>query len=474
MNILVFLIGTLLTTAVGWLLLAAFEAKSPVLTRAERLAWSFVLGPTVSMYAAFLSATTGLTSLNLVGFFAPIGGLIVILGLAAWKLVAFAAAPVEAKAVRVQSDTLPSVWVKRGVLVLLAWSALKLFAGTYDLVSVPTYWDDSFNNWNMRGKIFYESQKLLLEIPVGNGIVQSAQGVSSYPPTVPLMKTWMAVLGGSWQEPLANGVHVIWFAGLLGAFYLTVRRRVTRTAARLGLYALISLPLLLIHGSNPYADIFVAAHVLIVISTILGFEKSTDPQENAAWLRLFALGTGLLVFTKNEGLVLHAPLLGLLMLWVIVGKYRTGIIDRVKLRRWLGLAIFVPLAIAVPWLGFKWFNGLTFGNAKGISGISLTWNGQALSAIWYHLTREPNWLLLPLFLPLLLIARFRRLKTDERMLGAFVVASMALQFFIFTFVPALGTEAIMQTGLSRGLLQIAPVAMLLATLCATRLLSEND
>ncbi len=375
---------------------------------------------------------------------------------------------------RVQSDTPPSVWVKRGVLLLLAWSALKLFAGAYDLVSVPTYWDDSFNNWNMRGKIFYESQKLLLEIPVGNGIVQSAQGVSSYPPTVPLMKTWMAVLGGSWQEPLANGVHVIWLAGLLGTFYLTLRRRVTRTAARLGLYALISLPLLLIHGSNPYADIFVAAHVLVVISTILGFEKSAEPKESAAWLRLFALGIGLLVFTKNEGLVLHAPLLGLLMLSAIVMKYKTGIIDTAKLRRWFGLAILVPLAITIPWLGFKWLNGLTFGNAKGISGISLTWNGQAVGAIWYHLTREPNWLLLPLFLPLLILARFRKLKTDEKILGAFVFGSAALQFFIFTFVPALGTEAIMQTGLSRGLLQIAPAATLLAIICVARLMSERD
>lgn len=475
MNILVFLIGTLLTTAVGWLLLAVIEGRSPVLTRAERAAWSVVLGPTVSMYVVFLTILQGTIPLNLVGFLAPIGILLVVLALAAWKMGSFAAAPVDAKTVRIQAHALPSVWVKRGVLLLLAWSALKLFAGAYDLVSVPTYWDDSFNNWNMRGKMFFTSQKLLLEIPVGNGIVQSAQGVSSYPPTVPLFKTWMAVLRGSWQEPLINGVHLVWFAGLLGAFYLTLRRRVTRMNARVGLYALVSLPLLLIHGSNPYADIFVAAHVLIVISAILGLEKSTDAKESAVWLRLFALGIGLLVFTKNEGLILHAPLLGLLMLATIFLKRKAGQIDSDTFRKWLGLAILIPFAIALPWLAFKWLNGLTFGNAKGVSGISLTWNGQAMSAIWYHLSREPNWLLLPLVLPSLVLLRgIRNLKTDERLLGAFVLASMAIQFFLFTFVPALGTEAIMQTGLSRGLLQIAPVAMLLAVLCTVRLLNERD
>ncbi|HRH94260.1 MAG TPA: hypothetical protein PKV72_07060, partial [Candidatus Peribacteria bacterium] len=336
--------------------------------------------------------------------------------------------------------------------VLLLWTCIKLAAGAYDLAGVPTYWDDSFNNWNMRGKMFYVQQELVLSIPVGNGVVQTESGVSSYPPTVSMMKTWLADVRGAWEEPLVNGVHFAWLLGLIATAYFFLRRNAGAFVSALGAYALVSLPLLLIHGSNPYADIFVAAHVLVAAGCVLQVSKTTGSQR-LTWLRLAGLSIGLLAFTKNEALLLYAPVLAVLLGWQV---FRGADANRPEERRALAIAAGLAATVILPWLAFKWSHGLSFGNAKAVSSVSFGFSAAALQAIWFHLSHEPNWLLIPLLLPVLGIANGKR---GWNVLTLFVAAAFAEQTAIFTLT-SLSNEAILQTGLSRGLLHIAPVAVL--------------
>ena len=140
----------------------------------------------------------------------------------------------------------------------------------------------------------------------------------------------------------------------------------------------------------------------------------------------------------------------------------------------VGIVALLAL-ITVPWIAFKWANGLTFGNAKAVSDISIGFSKVAAWAIWHHLSHEPNTLLLPLSLIITLIAAGRSAwRSPVMVLTVFLVAAAGIQFFLFMFVGALETEAVMQTGLSRGLVQIAPVGMMVVVLLTERLLKESD
>ncbi|MSR67971.1 hypothetical protein EXS65_04090, partial [Candidatus Peribacteria bacterium] len=453
MNLLAFIIGIAIPLALGYLTLLLLERKSPVLGPVERWFYALVLGPTAFALLAFVLHILGLTKLNLFGFLLPsIVVLIALLALAK-RTHAFAARLYQ-PAFR-EGIPLPK-FIKISIILLCVWTGIKILAGSIDLISVPTYWDDSFNNWNMRGKMFYVTEMLTLEIPIGNGMIQNAGGVGSYPSTVPLLKTWLSTLRGSWEEPLVNSLHLIWFIGLLGSFFFGLRRRMSPLLSLGGTCFLVSLPLLLIQATNPYADIFMASHLLVAILCLTSLASQRDPEKSRTWITLFGLSLGLLFFTKNEATVLYAPLLTLMLLRVLFEKKRTGILSGEQARRLFGLSLLLAMILAAPWLLFKWSQGLTFGNAKSVSGLSIVFSPLALKAIWYHLTREPNWLLLPLLLPLAIVLSGKKaLRLPDGILTVFLILVISAQFFIFTFTP-LAPEAIMQTGLSRGLLHVMP------------------
>lgn len=471
MNLLAFLVGIALPVILGWISLLLLERTNPVLGKTERWFFSMILGPTLFALIVFLPHVLGMTALTLSGFLIPSVIVSVILIITAIVTQSFSKR-------NIVPDFAPSIplpqWMKVGILLLTIWTAIKILAGSYDLVSVPTYWDDSFNNWNMRGKMFYLSEKLVLEIPVGNGIVQSATGVSSYPVTVPLLKTWLSVLRGSWEEPLVNSLHLIWFIGLLGSFYFGLRRRLSPMLSLFGVYLLVSLPLLLIQATNPYADVFMAAHVLLPIICLFAVAETQDQEKMTTWVKLFGFSLGLMIFTKNEASVLYAPIMTILFVWILLTKKKSSMLSAEQVRKTFALFALLAILFAAPWLLFKWMHGLTFGNAKSVSGLTLSLNTKVIQAIWYHLSREPNWLLLPLLTPLvILLSGKSAFKLPEGVLTVFLLVTVAAQFLIFTLVSSLATEAIMQTGLSRGLLHVMPIAVMVVMVLGERLVSHT-
>ncbi len=271
-----------------------------------------------------------------------------------------------------------------------------------------------------------------------------------------------------------NGLHLIWITGLLGSFYFALRRHFSPLLSLGGLYLLVSLPLLLVHAVNPYADIFLASHVLLGVLCVYRIAQAADRADVRTWLKLGSFVLGLLFFTKNEASVLYAPLIALLLSAALLWKQRESVFESKELRKLVALAAGIVLVLALPWLSFKWFHGLSFGNAKSITGMAIAMHPDVLGAIWFHLSHEVNWLLLPLVLPVLVLLSGKDvLRRPEVLLIVFVVAAMLLQFSIYLFTP-LATEAIRQTGLGRGLLHIAPVAMFLVILLTERLLKKND
>lgn len=474
MNLIALTFGLALPAALAWTAMLLIEKDKPVLTPAERVVWALILGPAFFAFIAFLTHILGLTKLNLIGFIAPNLMVFFVLAVFAKRKGAF-----SAYKNRVRPGKIPGPVLSRPVMVFLGilgiWTAVKIIAGAIDLWSVPTYWDDSFNNWNMRGKLFYETERLELKIPNGNGYIQTAEGVSSYPPALPLIKTWLSTLRGGWQEPLVNGVHLVWFIGLIAAFYLYVLRKHSRSFSFLGVYMLVSLPLLLVHGMNPYAEVFLASHLFLTVISLLNAAEAQSSGESSAWLKLSAFSLGLLLFTKNESSVIYAPVILLLAAWITREKLKSGQIDRDALKRFIAIPIAILAAVGLPWLAFKWLNGLTFGNAKAVSNMGVGFSFPALKAIWFQLSSEPNWLFLPLLLPVILFFTGKNsFKYPQGLLTVFILICFAVQVSIFIIAIPLAREAVMQTGFNRGLLHLAPLALLLMILSARRLIWEPD
>lgn len=468
MILLILLIGFGLLGTLGWCALRVTEGDAPVLSRAERVVWSLTLGPTLGMLLIFLVHWTGLVQLDIWGYVLPILAAIgVLLGICAKRRLSLLPRVATHK-----SDQTAGAAARWAIGILLVWTLVKVVAGSYDLVSVPTYWDDAFNNWNMRGKMFYVQHALVLEIPLTKLETQSAAGVSSYPPTVPMLKAMLSSLRGEWSESLVNSVHAVWYVLLLAVFFLLLRRFTGSTVSGLGVYLLASLPLVLIQGMNPYADVFLALHLLLVMSGLLAVAHADDARAIRSWSALTCLAVGLFVFTKNEALLLYAPLCAIALLWILWRK-RSHLGGKRALVRTVSLGLSIVLALVLPWLAFKWTHGLSFGNAKSVSGLAIAFNAKAVHAIWYQLMQEPNFLLLPLVFVLSPLYGWKHLKDPILAVpAALTVLAFLEQSAIFVFTP-LANEAIMQTGVARGQVHIAPIGLLFVVLVWERMLRKD-
>jgi hypothetical protein len=430
-------VGIFLPTIIGWMTIRLLEGGTPVLFRFERWTLGCVSGLTFTMLIVFIAHITGLIGFTFLGF------------LLVQLVTVFVLTFFCRKHLFPPNNTYPpfrlsipkSPYLIIIITIISIWTLIKIASGIALLVASPPYHDDAFNNWNMRGKLFYETNRLTLTIPLGDELV-SSRGVSSYPPTVPMIKTWLALIHGQWNEGLINSVHALWYVSVLILTFFFLVRLAPPLFALAGTYALSSIPLFMMHGMSPYADVFLSVHILAAIGTLLfAIQKN-----NMGFLRISMFFTALLPFTKNEALLVYAPPLLLITTMYLIKHKKMSYL-------FVLFASFVLFTF--PWLSFKWFYDLPFGNAKAISGFALQWQSGVPYAIWIMTFFEGNWLLLfpTLFagiaLPLLPMTVF-----------FFIAYIGQLPLYLFT---SLGEEAIKQTGYARGLIHLIPIACVLTT-----------
>jgi len=178
-------------------------------------------------------------------------------------------------------------------------------------------------------------------------------------------------------------------------------------------------------------------------------------------LRISAVALALLIFTKNEGLALYAPIIALVIFFVAMwDTYKKNILPSHGANLILLYAI-TDAFVLVPWLIFKWTNGLPFGNAKSVSGLGIGWQEGVLQALYLNLFFNGNWIFLfPLLIALLIISRKLAWKSPLIIITGFILLAMFAQIGIFLFT-SLSVEAIMGTGYSRGIIQLIPLIVFL-------------
>jgi hypothetical protein len=456
MIVLAFIIGVTLPTVSGMLLLTSLESRKPVLFFYERIALGFVLGVTVTMFATFLAITLLHAEINVA---LMLGMQIIVMAILIALRFYVPCVPLMSTRDGMAAPAWPEwmMWVLR---FLFAWVIVKLIiAATVFLLLTPTYLQDALSNWNLRGKVFYVDHALTLVMPNEDPSV-SPQGVSSYPPTISLTKTWLATLNGEWTDPLVNSIQVLWYIAALVMVYYAIRRYASEGWALTGAYILGSMPLYLLHGTGPYADAFMSAHIFAAISMLFHAERNAE--DRFAYLRIAIVAGALLPFTKNEGLIVYLPPLLLIMIIMAVRWYWKGMINKAMLRT-MAFAVLCFAAVGIPWLLYKWGNHLTFGNGKPFTSLALGWQDNVLTSIYVNTFFEGNWLLLFPLLFLLLIWRWKSAFTTLSILTSFFLMIYIGQGFLYLFT-RLSLEALMQTGYARGLVQLLPVVVLIVTL----------
>lgn len=447
MNILAFVAGIGLPSLAGWALLRSIEGNAPVLGRVERWAAGGVLGITLAMWLAFALHEGAGLPLSRVGF--AVVDLLALALSGGWWLWKRPSGEAPALPASPRPRWEPIVWG------LLAIAVLKIAAAAVTfLLLTPTFLDDTLDNWNLRGKVYYEDQALTLVMP-GEDPATSPKGVSSYPPAVPLLKASLAAFAGGWTDPLVNAPHALWYAAAAALVYAAVRKRLPRHWALLALYAYLAMPLGAMHGTNPYADVFVSAHVFLAALWALDAIREKDPARVPTRFLLLGVAFAALSFTKNEGIMLYLPPLVLILLAAFALRLRAGTVTLAGAFFPLLRAAVPLLLVALPWLVYKWGNGLTFGNAKPFTDLSIYWRENVLQAIAVNTFFEGNWLFLFPLLFCLLAWRRRAAWKTYLPLTAFLAIVYVGQMLIFLFTD-LATEALMQTGYARGIIQLLP------------------
>lgn len=473
MILLALCIGLGLPALLGWLVVDLAEWRMKLLMKSEKIALGFVVGSLLWSLLIFVWHTVS-------GWPLSAGWLTTMLGIVCAILAGIALLQRKKHVCIDATDIVPSLplstpW-RLALGALLLWTTCKiLLSGIVFLLLTPTYLDDTLDNWNLRAKVFFVDKHMTLALP-GEDPVASALGISSYPPGVALFKTWLALLHGSWSEPLINLPHLLWYLCGIVLLYAAARRRMEKRYALLCTYAFCSLPLTLMHGTNPYGDMLVSVCVLGAAVLIWRASLAMQQESKAALLRIAGVVLGLLTFTKNEGLLLYMPPLVLVAVAVLLWKNKNGLM-KARDAVMHGAMLLAPLLLlALPWLSYKWLNGLTFGNAKPVTSLGIGWQSGVVDAVWINTFFEGNWLLLfPLF-SAALILRMRRAATSLLPLTAFVLCTYVGQLSLFLFT-GLSVEAIRQTGYARGLVHLAPTIVLLCALLLVPYLQtakEND
>ena len=460
-----FCIGLLLPTVVGWLLVTIAEYPRTVLFRLERWVLGFVMGSGVMTLLSFVASAYAGLPLTLAALLSLHTGVLVALA-PCWLLLRRSSESVSPVAPPSGRGSAAS---RIATALLGLWTAAKIaLTGIAFLFVVPTYIDDSYTIWNLRAKVFYVAQAFTLDLP-GESADALQSGANSYPPSLPLAKTWLAALAGRWSEPLINGIHLVWYLAALALCYTLLRRCLSTGWSLVGVYILASLPLYLIQGTNAYADVFLSVHILAAVGLLFHALRAQDRHERRVLLTLSGVITALMAFTKNEGLLLYLVPLLILQGFCLAGLSATGELRRSDLRAILLCWGAALLLVLVPWLGFKVLHGLAFGNRQSAAHIGIGWQPGVVRTIVGSLFGEGNWsLFFSLFVGVFLFEWRAALRLPLAVLTASFVGLFLLQVALFTFT-GLSREALNQTGYSRGIVHIVPVGVMLVTLLLERL-----
>lgn len=206
-----------------------------------------------------------------------------------------------------------SLWGKMFFILFILIFSYKLILAIVFVVQSPTYQDDSLWWWNMRAKVFYYRQELVLDkqdneylwIPGQPYDLESEQyvPVRSYLPVNNLLKTWMALNMDKYIDEYVNLINPMMYLFLILNVFFLLNFIFNKKAASIWSIVLMGFPYLWIHGTNPYADIFTATYFVIsLFMTYIIVTSDKHDQKNAVFKYIFTILMLFFVLWKKEAM----------------------------------------------------------------------------------------------------------------------------------------------------------------------------
>ncbi len=215
--------------------------------------------------------------------------------------------------------------------------AIALYAITHTIL--PTFHYDSLVNWNMRSKLAYYRAEMIFE---NNG---SLILKPYYPMLFHAIQVSAMQFASGWSDMVANGVHLVLAASLLGLVYVLLREHMSRQSSIVTFSLLLGLPLFSMHTGQSYADLPLIAYALV---SLLFFHRFIRTVQRGNAL-LSGLMVSACVWTKAEGLI-FCLLPWLTMCGIYLAHHREMI---PSLRYPIGVAV----SISALWVVFLWSHG---------------------------------------------------------------------------------------------------------------------
>lgn len=260
----------------------------------------------------------------------------------------------------------PHAWraappAERALFGLALGAVLALSLARIALASLhPVMEGDEAHHWSLKAKILYESGGF------GDAYVRTLTEPllifhNAYPILNPLLQLWAFAHAGEIvhvENRLPIQVFVPALYLLLGA---SLRRHVRPAIAALLLLAIASLPAAHEQAATAMTDGMVALALVALLDAWLRWRERREP----AALALFALALAFLCWTKNEGLMWCAALLGAWALGALLPKGGgLAALKPARCARWLLLPL-VPLALTAAFNAHYGFaNDLTSGDYR--------------------------------------------------------------------------------------------------------------
>jgi len=360
------------------------------------------------------------------------------------------------------------------IFVLMAlWVGIKTAFVFYESMTRPVFTFDNYINWAVSAKFFYYKAGLLLDPSNEHFFGRGYRLFIGHPLHLPLIETWLATALGRFHEVYVKIPSALYFTGILGVLYYSVRREAGPFYAMATVFFMATAPILTAHGMASYADLPLSFFALAGSSLLLRFLR----EDSRAALSLSGLFLGLAVFVKNEGLFF--PLAGglVLLLFLLLRRRRASAAPVLS-----SIAAFVlPMAFIIgPWLIFKAYYGIGFGHSGPASGLDwfgdpyyagrvargVHWEviGKALSAIF--LTANYN-LVFPLWILAGILGRKTIMRGELKYLYLMILLVISMFAFVYlTLEVAAVTE---QTGIHRNTLTYLPMVYLCAALALSSL-----
>lgn len=358
-----------------------------------------------------------------------------------------------------------NVTYKLLICVWVVWISWKFVIWFVDIVSIPTYRDDAFWNWNFRWKVWYYKENLDFN---KNSDTFLGWWYSQYPLSPSILKTYFLKFYWDMNEWIMNLESFYFYViSILLIFFTLFRHTKDIKFAFLWSYLLSSVPLYYIHGISAYFDLFMWLYFFIAIyMSYLYMEKYISIYPVIMFI-------GILGYTKSEWLIVFMVSILLSFLLIRLFEKNSNKRNRLDIGEFFRLILWV-IIINMPFIVFKLIYWLGFWNwSESItkSIIEMKFHPEIIAPYYYAIFYEWNYNLLYFFLLILILVSL--IKKKIRFDSEFIfLLSLILWFWIIFFIyfSTFTFQFVMdQTWVNRSMIQIIMLSVFVMVLYIYRL-----